>query len=89
MSFDITKLRIGVVGLGYVGLPLAVEFGKTYPTVGFDVKAERIAELTSGVDSTLEASEEELRSAEKLRYSTDATALHDCNFYVVTVPTPI
>jgi UDP-N-acetyl-D-galactosamine dehydrogenase len=89
MSFDINKLRIGVVGLGYVGLPLAVEFGKTYPTVGFDVNADRIAELTSGVDSTLEASEEELRSAENLRYSTDASALHECNFYIVTVPTPI
>jgi len=89
MSFDINNLRIGVIGLGYVGVPLAVEFGKKYPTVGFDVKAERIAELIAGVDSTLEASEEELRSADKLRYSTDAAALHDCNFYIVTVPTPI
>jgi len=89
MSFDINNLRVGVVGLGYVGLPLAVEFGKFYPTVGFDINAGRIAELTSGVDSTLEASEEELRSADKLRYSTDAAALHDCNFYIVTVPTPI
>ena len=71
MSFDINNLRIGVIGLGYVGLPLAVEFGKTYPTVGFDVNAARIAELTSGVDSTLEASEEELRSAGKLRYATE------------------
>ena len=89
MSFDINKLRVGVIGLGYVGLPLAVEFGKQYATVGFDVKAERIAELISGVDSTLEASEEELRSATQLRFSTDAAALADCNFYVVTVPTPI
>jgi len=89
MSFDINNIRIGVVGLGYVGLPLAVEFGKTYPTVGFDINTARIAELTSGVDSTLEASEDELRSAEKLRYSTDPAALHDCNFYIVTVPTPI
>ena len=89
MSFDINNLRIGVIGLGYVGLPLAVEFGRSYPTVGFDVNADRIAELTSGVDSTLEASEEELRSANKLRYSTDPAALHDCNFYIVTVPTPI
>jgi len=89
MSFDINNLRIGIIGLGYVGLPLAVEFGKFYSTVGFDINAGRIAELTSGVDSTLEASEEELRSADKLRYSTDAAALHDCNFYIVTVPTPI
>ena len=89
MSFDINKLRIGVIGLGYVGLPLAVEFGKTYATVGFDVKAERIAELEAGTDSTLEASEDELKSATKLSYTTDASLLADCNFYVVTVPTPI
>jgi UDP-N-acetyl-D-galactosamine dehydrogenase len=89
MTFDINNLRIGVVGLGYVGLPLAVEFGKQYDTVGFDVKAERIAELEAGSDSTLEASPDELRSAIKLSYTSDAAALADCNFYVVTVPTPI
>jgi len=89
VSFDINKLRIGVIGLGYVGLPLAVEFGKTYATVGFDVRAERIAELEAGTDSTLEASEDELKSATKLSYTTDASLLADCNFYVVTVPTPI
>jgi UDP-N-acetyl-D-galactosamine dehydrogenase len=89
MSFNIDNLRIGIIGLGYVGLPLAVEFGKTYRTVGFDVKAERVAELISGVDSTLEASAEELRSATQLRFSTDAAALVECNFYIVTVPTPI
>jgi UDP-N-acetyl-D-galactosamine dehydrogenase len=89
MAFDINNLRIGIVGLGYVGLPLAVEFGKQHDTVGFDVKAERIAELESGTDSTLEASAEELQSATKLSYTTDAKALGDCNFYVVTVPTPI
>ncbi len=89
MSFDINNLRIGVIGLGYVGLPLAVEFGRFYATVGFDVKAERIAELEAGTDSTLEASEEELKSATKLSYTTDPAALADCNFYIVTVPTPI
>jgi len=89
VSFDIHNLRIGVIGLGYVGLPLAVEFGKFYATVGFDVKAERIAELEAGTDSTLEASEEELKSATKLSYTTDPAALADCNFYIVTVPTPI
>ena len=86
---DINNLRIGIVGLGYVGLPLAVEFGKQYDTIGFDVKAERIAELEFGTDSTLEASAEELQSATNLSYTTDAAALDDCNFYVVTVPTPI
>ncbi len=89
MSFDIDKLRIGVVGLGYVGLPLAVEFGRKYPTVGFDVNAERVAELEGGHDSTLEASDEELASATHLTYTTDTKDIADCNFYIVTVPTPI
>jgi UDP-N-acetyl-D-galactosamine dehydrogenase len=89
MPFNINNIRIGVIGLGYVGLPLAVEFGKQYPTVGFDVNADRIAELESGVDSTLEASEEELREAAKLAYTIQSASLADCNFYVVTVPTPI
>jgi UDP-N-acetyl-D-galactosamine dehydrogenase len=81
MTFDISNL--------YVGLPLAVEFGKRYPTVGFDVKAERVAELEAGHDSTLETSEDELRSATRLSVTTDAEALAGCNFYIVTVPTPI
>ena len=89
MSFDINNLRIGVVGLGYVGLPLAVEFGKKYPTVGFDIKAERIAELESGADSTLECSKEELAEAEQLEFTSGAGKLEACNFYIVTVPTPI
>ena len=89
MSFDINNLRIGVVGLGYVGLPLAVEFGKKYPTVGFDIKAERIAELESGADSTLECSKEELAEAEQLEFTSNGEELKDCNFYIVTVPTPI
>jgi UDP-N-acetyl-D-galactosamine dehydrogenase len=89
MSFNINKLRIGVIGLGYVGLPLAVEFGKQFSTCGFDVKANRIAELEKGVDSTLEVSAEELAEASHLSYSTQASALSECNFYVVTVPTPI
>lgn len=89
MSFDINKLRIGVIGLGYVGLPLAVEFSKRFPTLGFDVKAERIADLEQGIDATLETSAEELAAAKQLRFSTDTAALAQCNFYVVTVPTPI
>ncbi|WP_405229923.1 Vi polysaccharide biosynthesis UDP-N-acetylglucosamine C-6 dehydrogenase TviB [Lentisalinibacter sediminis] len=87
--FDIDKIRIGVVGLGYVGLPLAVEFGRHYPTVGFDLKAERIAELKSGEDSTLETTPEELAAAAHLSYTTDPDKLAECNFYIVTVPTPI
>jgi len=89
MTFDINKIRIGVIGLGYVGLPLAVEFGRKYPTVGFDVKESRVAELRGGTDSTLEASDEELAAADQLSFTTNAEDLADCNFYVVTVPTPI
>ena len=89
MSFDIEKLRIGIVGLGYVGLPLAVEFGKKYPTVGFDINAARVAELESGTDSTLECSSEELAEAQHLTYTCSTDGIADCNFYIVTVPTPI
>ena len=89
MKFDIKDIRIGIVGLGYVGLPLAVEFGKKYPTVGFDVNAARVAELESGHDSTLETEEHELAEAAHLSYTTDAGGIADCNFYIVTVPTPI
>ncbi|HLT90468.1 MAG TPA: Vi polysaccharide biosynthesis UDP-N-acetylglucosamine C-6 dehydrogenase TviB [Woeseiaceae bacterium] len=89
MPFDIQKIRVGVVGLGYVGLPLAVEFGRQYPTVGFDVKEARVAELERGHDSTLEVSAEELARAEKLSFTSDPQGLADCNFYIVTVPTPI
>jgi len=89
MSFDIKKLRIGIVGLGYVGLPLAVEFGKKYPTVGFDINAARVAELEGGEDSTLECSSEELAEAKHLTFASCVDAIANCNFYIVTVPTPI
>ena len=89
MSFDINDLRIGIVGLGYVGLPLAVEFGKKYPTVGFDINAARVAELEGGTDSTLECSSEELAEAKHLTYTSSTDGIADCNFYIVTVPTPI
>ena len=89
MSFDINNLRIGVIGLGYVGLPLAVEFGRQYPTVGFDVKADRVADLEAGYDATLEVTSDDLKDAEQLSFTIDPAALEDCNFYVVTVPTPI
>ena len=89
MSFDIGSLRVGVIGLGYVGLPLAVEFGKIYPTVGYDTKKTRVAELLDGTDSTLECSSEELAAATQLCYTTELDDIAACNFYVVTVPTPI
>ena len=83
------KCRIGVVGLGYVGLPLAVEFGKHFDTVGFDVKAARVAELRAGEDSTLEASPQELAAAKRLSFTTELKDLKTCRAYIVTVPTPI
>jgi nucleotide sugar dehydrogenase len=88
-QFNLRNCKIGVIGLGYVGLPLAVEFGKYYRTVGFDIKAARIAELKKGRDSTREVSKEELLSAEHLVFSTDAKSLRSCNVFIVTVPTPI
>ncbi|MBW3549758.1 MAG: Vi polysaccharide biosynthesis UDP-N-acetylglucosamine C-6 dehydrogenase TviB [Proteobacteria bacterium] len=81
--------RLGIVGLGYVGLPLAVEFGKQYDTVGFDINNARIAELREGRDSTLEVEPAELASAARLRYSSALDELRACNVYIVTVPTPI
>src|SRR5712671_4294303 len=81
--------KIGVVGLGYVGLPLAVEFGKRYTTIGFDIKAARVAELRAGRDSTLEADSAELKAAKKLSYADRVEEIAGCNFYIVTVPTPV
>src|SRR5690606_8590044 len=81
--------KIGVIGLGYVGLPLAVEFGKQFKTVGYDIKESRVAELKKGNDSTLEVSRAELRAAKHLSYSTNIKDLRTCNVFIVTVPTPI
>ena len=83
------KNKIAIIGLGYVGLPLAVEFGKKYPTTGFDINGPRIAALISGHDSTLEVDEAELKQATQLNYTTDIEQLKSCNIYIVTVPTPI
>jgi UDP-N-acetyl-D-galactosamine dehydrogenase len=81
--------KIAMIGLGYVGLPLAVEFGKKYTTVGFDINRPRIDELKSGHDHTLEVSDEELAEADKLSYTADIEEIKSCNIYIVTVPTPI
>lgn len=86
---DIKNIKIAVIGLGYVGLPLAVEFGKKHPVIGFDINQHRIEELKSGTDHTLEVSDEELTSAKQLQFSSDINELAECNFYIVTVPTPI
>jgi UDP-N-acetyl-D-glucosamine/UDP-N-acetyl-D-galactosamine dehydrogenase len=89
ISFSIDKAKLAVIGLGYVGLPLAVEFGKHRPVVGFDINTNRIAALRSGNDSTLEVDEQELASAQCLSFSNELEDLSNCNVYIVTVPTPI
>lgn len=83
------ELKVAVIGLGYVGLPLAVEASKKYEVLGFDLNKARIAELELGQDRTLEVEEEELREAKNLRYSATEQDLETANFYIVTVPTPI
>jgi len=85
----LADIRLAIVGLGYVGLPLAVEFGRKRAVVGFDIHAPRIAELQAGGDHTLETTPEELAQADKLSFTTDPAALKDCNCFIVTVPTPI
>ena len=91
MSFALAlaDARIGVVGLGYVGLPLAVALGREFPTLGFDRNAARIDELRGGRDATEEVTPAELAGAAKLRFSADAQALRDCNVFIVAVPTPV
>ena len=81
--------KIAIIGLGYVGLPLAVEFGKARLTLGFDINASRIEELGAGKDNTLEVSEEDLAGASQLVFSCDTNDLDDCKIFIVTVPTPI
>jgi UDP-N-acetyl-D-galactosamine dehydrogenase len=81
--------KIAVIGLGYVGLPLAVEFGKNSPTIGFDIHAQRIKELQAGHDRTLEVSKEEMAEAKHMSYTCDPAELADCKVFIATVPTPI
>ncbi|CCQ10298.1 UDP-glucose dehydrogenase [Pseudoalteromonas luteoviolacea B = ATCC 29581] len=85
----LAESKIGIIGLGYVGLPLAAEFGKFYNVVGFDINQNRIAELDDGIDSTLEVSKSQLLEAKKLSFSSDESILDGCNIFIVTVPTPI
>jgi len=82
-------IKIGIIGLGYVGLPLAVEFGKLYQTTGLDINRQRIKELLAGKDRTLEVDSNELKMAEKLNYTDSPNDLSSCNVYIITVPTPI
>ena len=85
------KIKIGIIGLGYVGLPLAIEFGKKYQTIGFDINQSRVSELNSGIDSTLEIEKEQLISTlnnDLFSITSNEEKLKSCNFYIITVPTP-
>ena len=86
---NLEKVKIAVIGQGYVGLPLAIEFGKKYPTLGFDISTGRIDELKKGFDHTNEATTKQLRSAKQLTFSENINDIRECNIFIVTVPTPI
>ena len=86
---NINNVKIAIIGLGYVGLPLAIEFGKNIETVGFDINQARIKELKSGKDSTLEVEPEEMKQATKISYTNKLDDIAECNVYIITVPTPI
>ena len=86
---NLEKTKVAIVGLGYVGLPLAVEFGRHFDTIGFDINSDRVVELKRGHDATLEVSSEELAASDRLAYSDHLDDLKDCDVYIVTVPTPI
>jgi UDP-N-acetyl-D-glucosamine/UDP-N-acetyl-D-galactosamine dehydrogenase len=86
---QLNDIKLAIIGLGYVGLPLAVEFGRRRSVTGFDINQKRIDELKSGTDFTLETTSEELQAATHLRYTTQIDDLRECNCYIVTVPTPI
>jgi UDP-N-acetyl-D-galactosamine dehydrogenase len=89
VKMNVDKQKIALIGLGYVGLPLAVEFGKTRPVLGFDINEARIAELRSGKDGTLEVDTEHLSAASLLEFSSDRSKLAECGIFIITVPTPI
>jgi len=86
---NLSNTRIGIIGLGYVGLPLALEFSKEFPVIGFDISVNRITDLQSGHDFTNEVYKSDLVKANNITFSSDSLDLKDCNFYIVTVPTPI
>jgi UDP-N-acetyl-D-galactosamine dehydrogenase len=86
---NISNKKIAIIGLGYVGLPLAVEFGKIQSVLGFDINNQRVSELLVGKDSTLEVTSQDLKSATKLDFSCDNASLEECGVYIITVPTPI
>jgi len=89
LSKNNNNLIIGIIGLGYVGLPLAIEFGKKFKTIGFDIKKERIKNLSLSIDTTSEVNEVNFKKAKYLKFSNNSYDLINCNIYIITVPTPI
>ena len=83
------KSKLAMIGLGYVGLPLSIEFAKKREVIGFDINQKRINELINGFDSTLEITNEELKASKNISYTDNVDDIKDCNIFIVTVPTPI
>ncbi len=88
-KINLQEIKIGVVGLGYVGLPLAIAFSSKFETIGFDINNNRICNLKSGIDNTCEVDQEEINNAIDIKFTNDILDIEDCNFYIITVPTPI
>ena len=86
---NLSQNKIAIIGLGYVGLPLAVEFGKKYSTTGFDINKKRIGELKLGIDLTKETTKDEIENSSRLNFTNDSKDISECNFFIITVPTPI
>ena len=89
MSIKLQELKVAIIGLGYVGLPLAVEFGKNREVIGFDINVERIDQLKESHDYTLEVSKDDIQNAKYLKFTNDVNNIIECNCFIVTVPTPI
>ena len=87
--YEINSAKVAIIGLGYVGLPLAVAFSQKLNVIGYDISEQRISDLKDGYDVTLEVGPEELKQADKLRFTNNSADLADCNIFIVTVPTPI
>ena len=85
----LSDIKIAVIGLGYVGLPLAIEFGKKFPVIGYDINSQRISDLLNGLDKTNEANHEDIINSTNLTFSNSKDDIKDCNCYIITVPTPI
>ena len=86
---DLAKTKIGIIGLGYVGLPLAIEFGKKIEVIGYDISSKRISELNNHFAASLEVEQEEFKESEFISFTDNSEALLECNVFIVTVPTPI